>query len=72
MDDPILVFGHWAALMGNTGKQDIKALDTGCVWGNSLTLWRYEDDALIATPVPLTPSDERSASEQSGPHPVAL
>jgi bis(5'-nucleosyl)-tetraphosphatase (symmetrical) len=22
------------------------------VWGNSLTLWRYEDDALIATPCP--------------------
>ncbi|WP_339013495.1 symmetrical bis(5'-nucleosyl)-tetraphosphatase [Aeromonas popoffii] len=53
VDDPILVFGHWAALMGNTGKQDIKALDTGCVWGNSLTLWRYEDDALIATPCPV-------------------
>jgi hypothetical protein len=35
-----------------------QGLDTGCVWGNSLTLWRYEDDALIATPVPLTPSDE--------------
>ena len=52
MDDPILVFGHWAALMGNTGRNDIKALDTGCVWGNSLTLWRYEDDALIATPCP--------------------
>ncbi|MNO02818.1 Bis(5'-nucleosyl)-tetraphosphatase, symmetrical [compost metagenome] len=52
MDDPILVFGHWAALMGATGKADIKALDTGCVWGNSLTLWRYEDDALIATPCP--------------------
>ena len=52
VDDPILVFGHWAALMGKTGKDDIKGLDTGCVWGNSLTLWRYEDDALIATPCP--------------------
>ena len=52
VDDPILVFGHWAALMGATGKADIKGLDTGCVWGNSLTLWRYEDDALIATPCP--------------------
>ncbi|MGL5588455.1 MAG: bis(5'-nucleosyl)-tetraphosphatase, partial [Aeromonas veronii] len=30
-----------------------KALDTGCVWGNNLTLWRYEDDALIATPCPV-------------------
>lgn len=52
-DDPTLVFGHWAALMGNTGRPHIKALDTGCVWGNTLTLWRLEDDALISTPCPL-------------------
>lgn len=51
-EDPILVFGHWAALMGNTGRDHIKALDTGCVWGNSLTLWRQEDDALFSTPCP--------------------
>ena len=51
-DDPILVFGHWAALMGDTGKSDIKGLDTGCVWGNSLTLWRYEDDAPDRHPRP--------------------
>ncbi|MGB6188898.1 MAG: symmetrical bis(5'-nucleosyl)-tetraphosphatase [Aeromonas molluscorum] len=51
-DDPTLVFGHWAALMGSTGRSHIKALDTGCVWGNSLTLWRLEDDALISTPCP--------------------
>ncbi|MGY3925981.1 symmetrical bis(5'-nucleosyl)-tetraphosphatase [Aeromonas simiae] len=53
VDDPIIVFGHWAALMGQCAVADIKALDTGCVWGNSLTLWRYEDDALIATPCPV-------------------
>lgn len=33
-----LVFGHWAALMGATGRADILALDTGYVWGNQLTL----------------------------------
>lgn len=32
-----LVFGHWAALQGNTGRADIHALDTGCVWGGELT-----------------------------------
>jgi bis(5'-nucleosyl)-tetraphosphatase (symmetrical) len=32
-----LVFGHWAALEGHTGHADIVALDTGCVWGRSLT-----------------------------------
>ncbi len=34
-----LVFGHWAALMGRVEEDNIKALDTGCVWGGNLTLW---------------------------------
>lgn len=27
------VFGHWAALQGETGKEHIINLDMGCVWG---------------------------------------
>ncbi|MDX1563299.1 MAG: hypothetical protein R3305_10250, partial [Gammaproteobacteria bacterium] len=31
-----IVFGHWSAL-GLLRRQDITALDTGCVWGRELT-----------------------------------
>ncbi len=37
------VFGHWAALEGDTGKAQIINLDMGCVWGGRLKLMRLED-----------------------------
>ncbi len=33
-----LIFGHWAALEGRCDEPGVFALDTGCVWGGSLTL----------------------------------
>ncbi|ALQ07036.1 MULTISPECIES: symmetrical bis(5'-nucleosyl)-tetraphosphatase [Pseudoalteromonas] len=35
-----IIFGHWAALEGNTNHKCVHALDTGCVWGNSMTLMK--------------------------------
>ncbi|MBW8183404.1 symmetrical bis(5'-nucleosyl)-tetraphosphatase [Shewanella nanhaiensis] len=42
-----LVFGHWAAVMGKVSSSRIKALDTGCCWGEYLTLWHLETDEKI-------------------------
>ena len=38
----LLLFGHWAALDGHTGISNIQGLDTGCVWGRTLTAMRLD------------------------------
>jgi bis(5'-nucleosyl)-tetraphosphatase (symmetrical) len=42
-----IVFGHWAALMGKVDKPSFQALDTGCCWGQYLTLWHLESNQKI-------------------------
>ncbi|MCE2998666.1 MAG: symmetrical bis(5'-nucleosyl)-tetraphosphatase [Betaproteobacteria bacterium] len=41
-----IIFGHWASL-GLLLREDIVCLDSGCVWGRSLTAIRLEDRALF-------------------------
>ncbi|MCC5854490.1 MAG: symmetrical bis(5'-nucleosyl)-tetraphosphatase [Idiomarina sp.] len=45
-----IFFGHWAALVGNTGREDVIGLDTGCVWGESLTLYDINRQQQIQVP----------------------
>lgn len=38
-----IVFGHWAALSGHCATPHIDVIDTGYVWGGSLTALRLQD-----------------------------
>jgi len=44
-----ILFGHWAAL-GIRVMHNVVALDSGCVWGGSLTAIRLEDGAIFSEP----------------------
>jgi bis(5'-nucleosyl)-tetraphosphatase (symmetrical) len=48
-DDKTIVCGHWSAL-GLEVSERLAALDSGCVWGGSLTALRLEDRALYQVP----------------------
>ncbi len=44
--DTTIVFGHWSAL-GLKVRDDLLALDTGCLWGGQLTAVRLEDRTIF-------------------------
>jgi bis(5'-nucleosyl)-tetraphosphatase (symmetrical) len=46
----IILFGHWATLEGETNWPNVHALDTGCVWGRTLTMLRLEDKQRFSVP----------------------
>jgi len=41
--DVRILFGHWSTL-GLLVREDVIALDTGCLWGGALTAFRLEDE----------------------------
>ena len=47
--DARILFGHWSTL-GLLLRQDVIALDTGCLWGGSLSAFRLEDEQLFQVP----------------------
>jgi len=49
--DHVVVCGHWSAL-GLKLREDLLSLDSGCIWGRSLSAVRLEDRALFAVPCP--------------------
>lgn len=44
-----LVFGHWA-VRGLVVEPGLRGLDTGCVWGKSLSAWIAEEDRIVSAP----------------------
>ncbi|SNR88623.1 Bis(5'nucleosyl)-tetraphosphatase, ApaH [Methylobacillus rhizosphaerae] len=47
--DTTVIFGHWSAL-GLQQRDNLYALDTGCLWGGMLTALRLEDSATFQVP----------------------
>ncbi|MCO6058701.1 symmetrical bis(5'-nucleosyl)-tetraphosphatase [Pseudomonas sp. MOB-449] len=43
-----IIFGHWAALEGQCSEPGLYALDTGCVWGGSMTLLNIDSGERIS------------------------
>jgi bis(5'-nucleosyl)-tetraphosphatase (symmetrical) len=47
--DRCIIFGHWASLEGSIEDPNLFAIDTGYVWGHTLTALRLEDQHYVYT-----------------------
>jgi bis(5'-nucleosyl)-tetraphosphatase (symmetrical) len=48
-DRRTVICGHWAA-RGLVRTKRMRSLDSGCVWGGSLTAWILEEDRFVSVP----------------------
>lgn len=53
----VVVCGHWSAL-GLKMRADLLSIDSGCVWGRSLTAVRLEDRRVFSVPCAPAPARE--------------
>lgn len=65
--DYTIIFGHWASLEGKGTPEGIIGLDTGCCWGGSLTMLRWDDRQLF-----IQPSNRLQTSEAGETTPAPL
>lgn len=59
-----VLFGHWAALGGETNNADAVALDTGCAWGDRLTALCLETQRRHSVPAESSQQRSDSAGEE--------
>ena len=50
-----IIFGHWAALDGHVTNDHVIALDTGCVWGRTLTAVSLGDEQTTSVAARVAP-----------------
>jgi bis(5'-nucleosyl)-tetraphosphatase (symmetrical) len=48
-----IIFGHWAALQGESINSQIQNVDGGCVWGYQLIAYRLEDKEIFKVDNPI-------------------
>jgi bis(5'-nucleosyl)-tetraphosphatase (symmetrical) len=68
-----VAFGHWSTL-GRLDRDDVLALDTGCVWGGQLSAVRIENTVAGANRLRVTRFQVacRQAQQPTGPTPVPI
>jgi len=45
-----IIFGHWSTLFGDAGHPNVYAIDTGCLWGGTLTAMKLDGHEPINNP----------------------